>query len=131
MAHEISHWILHKELFSNRCAEKLNKIIVSKDTDEGSLTYGLRCKTDEEWVEWQADYLAGALLMPYTLFKDYFDMIRKKLDIKQGYLYLDKQKCNINNFNYTITILSGIFGTSKLATKVRMSKLGFLKEDIE
>ena len=88
-------------------------------------------KTDEEWIEWQADYLAGALLMPATSFVYYFNIIRKKLDINQSYLYLDNQKCNIQNYFYTINILSKIFGVSGLATKVRLCKLGLLKEEIK
>lgn len=129
MAHELSHWILHRELFDDECAKKKSNVIISNDTNEGLLTCETDYKTNEEWIEWQADYLAGALLMPFTLFNYYFDIIRNELDIRQKYLYLDKQKCNINNYTYALERLSRIFGTSKLATKVRMYKLGLLRQD--
>lgn len=131
MAHELSHWILHRELFIEGYTKREKNIIISEDTKEGLLTLETQYKTDEEWIEWQADYLAGALLMPATLFVYYFNIIRKKLDINQSYLYLDNQKCNIQNYFYTINILSKIFGVSRLATKVRLCKLGLLKEEIK
>lgn len=128
MAHELSHWILHRELFDDEYAQREGNVIISNDTSEGLLTCGTDYKTDEEWIEWQADYLAGALLMPFTLFNYYFNIIRNELDIKQDYLYLDNQKCNRYNYTYTVERLSRIFGTSKLATRVRMYKLGLLKQ---
>lgn len=129
MAHELAHWILHRELFINEYAKREKNMIISNDTSEGLLTCETDCKTDEEWIEWQADYLAGALLMPCTLFSYYFNIIRNELDIKQDYLYLDKQKCNRSNCTYAIERLSRIFGTSKLAVRVRMYKLGLLKQE--
>jgi hypothetical protein len=64
LAHEFSHWILHKSIY-----EKL--------VDTAAHTGELQIE-DNSSLEWQADYLASALLMPKMKVKSAFYKLRNK-----------------------------------------------------
>ena len=62
-AHEAAHLILHGAYFRKRLETAVNQPKVILCQDESRRT-GKTCRTDEEWLEWQADHLASSLLMP-------------------------------------------------------------------
>lgn len=72
ICHEVSHWLLHKDVYHI----DRNQMTLFAAMEEEKTT-AIRCKksdiesrgkkpliTDDDWMEWQADYLASALLMP-------------------------------------------------------------------
>lgn len=67
----------------------------------------VRKRTEEEWVEWQADNFASSILMPKHIFKITYEELKKK--------YLDKEKI--------LEELSRIFGASKKACEIRINIL--------
>ena len=48
MAHELSHWILHRELFIEGYTKREKNIIISEDTKEGLLTLETQYKTNKK-----------------------------------------------------------------------------------
>ncbi|WP_432404857.1 ImmA/IrrE family metallo-endopeptidase [Wukongibacter sp. M2B1] len=134
-AHEVGHWILHRHLFeSDTC------LFENSDRDEKNIVrclnrnienifsyYNSKIKTDYDWLEWQADYFAGAILLPIIPFTDEFFRLLMKLHIHQRYLFVDNQRCNIENFKKIIGELSNKFNVSKKAVEVRLAKLNLLR----
>jgi len=92
LAHELAHWIIHKHLF------------------KGTSTAAAHYKSDVRGlntIEWQADYLAAAILMPAGLVKRAFHRVRnEKVDI--------------------IKKLAEIFEVSKQAMRIRLEELGLI-----
>jgi Zn-dependent peptidase ImmA (M78 family) len=62
LAHELSHWLIHKKIFSG--------------TGEAAALYN--ANKDDDATEWQANYLATAILMPNGQIKRCFYALRHK-----------------------------------------------------
>ena len=62
-AHEAAHMILHGDYFRYRLEIAHNQPAYMRCQQDFRRT-GRTCRTDGEWIEWQADHLASALLMP-------------------------------------------------------------------
>ena len=115
LAHEIGHWVLHKKYFFidegqqsifDYCSkEEKSSIICAKRSETDMIR--VRKKTEQEWVEWQADNFASSILMPKQVFKLTYEELKKK--------YLDKEKI--------LEELSHIFGASKKACEIRINIL--------
>lgn len=133
LAHEAAHWILHKEIFKDKAyrrefARSEDVAVRDINREDGSLTIKSNIKTPQEWIEWQADYFAGSILMPEKIFKyEFYRILTKDLGLFKPYLFLDNQQCNKENYDYTILNLSNRFKVSKLATRVRLYKLNLLE----
>jgi len=92
LAHELGHWLLHKHLY--------------KGTGIAAATYGLDKQTDDS-IEWQANYIAKAILMPIGQVKRGFHAMRGS----------DKNK---------VTTLAEIFEVSKQAMEYRLNEMGLI-----
>jgi len=92
LAHELGHWLLHKQLFAG--------------TGIAAATYGTDSLTDDS-AEWQANYIAKAILMPVGQVKRGFHGMREP----------NKNK---------IIKLADIFEVSKQAMKIRLNELGLV-----
>ena len=115
LAHEIGHWVLHKKYFFidegqqsifDYCSEEEKNSIICAKINENDMIK-VRKRTEEEWVEWQADNFASSILMPKHIFKITYEELKKK--------YLDKEKI--------LEELSRIFGASKKACEIRINIL--------
>ena len=122
LAHECAHWILHRTYHSpNNQQYKFRKqrlpYIVCRDTSIEIKRYTFT--TDSDWLEWQADTLAAALLMPYNTFKAY----------AQQYIYFDKRRyLSIVSYEY-IEIIEDVanrFKVSKRAAEIRLMNMGLI-----
>lgn len=128
IAHEIVHWDKHQirfkmmELFKGqhllamacRCSEKGPRKLI----------------TAEDWMEWQADSLAAAILMP----QDTFKAKAKELIDTYGFIFPltkfgDAISYEFENeiiVDYIIQELAETFQVSKLAAEIRLRNLGIL-----
>ncbi|MBK9246560.1 MAG: ImmA/IrrE family metallo-endopeptidase [Ignavibacteria bacterium] len=133
VAHEIGHLILHYPLFIQQYC------IIEEIAKCPSLTFVsssdiIDCNYSrfENILEWQANYFASCLLMPRASFYEVFICRLAQLDIRNrgfGRLYVDKQKCNIENFFMVTTGLMDVFKTSREATYVRLKQLKYVNND--
>lgn len=113
LAHEIGHWVLHRKFFYiDESQENLfdlmdnEKFIICVKREETALL-DVTKKTNEDWIEWQADNFASSLLMPKDVFKfTYEKLIKSNLDEKE-----------------IVKELSRTFGASKKACEVRINIL--------
>lgn len=127
IAHEIIHWYIHKPRFA---------LMALKDK---SLARASRCpkekvyspKTPEEWMEWQADNLAAAILMPAKMFR------QKAMELKSNYNIGSPLKNNMwLGFSpdmideLIIYELSRVFKVSQQAAEIRAKTLNIELEKL-
>lgn len=122
-AHEIGHFFLH---------EKLKMSQTDYDTQEDSKydpqTRKHFFEKEKHWIEWQANYFAGCLLMPQRSLL--WQLIKWQENVglsKRGYIWLDNQPCNILDFKKAMAILGFIFEVSRAILEIRMADLEMIK----
>lgn len=125
--HEGSHFILHKDYY--KCLDR-------KSTNQHKLIACRRMelindnpKTAADWIEWQADYLAAALLMPQEVFYDYTRSIIRSLGVPCGYLTVSSGANKRQAFEI-ISKVAERFYVSYRAAQIRMIKLGLIRENL-
>jgi Zn-dependent peptidase ImmA (M78 family) len=95
---------------------------------ENPLDIGIR---DILRMEWQANTFASCLLLPQNpLVADFFSSTAE-LEIPNkgyGFLYLDNQKCNLDNYYRITNILKQKYQVSRSVLKIRLKKLGLINE---
>ncbi|MDB6031219.1 MAG: hypothetical protein JWM16_1557 [Verrucomicrobiales bacterium] len=129
-AHEIGHWILHRYNYKNWRLEGKKVNADHLEDDEDSLCR-LEEKSPLDWLEWQANVFASALVMPkepfiYALVKN-----QKTLGIDKnlGLVFVsNNQKSNLDYQNI-LTSLSSLFDVSKQSVRVRLHALGMLQDE--
>ena len=124
-AHEGSHKLLHQEYFDNlaktSCGE--NKQYVACRSVE---LYNPKNNTDRDWMEWHADSLAAALLMPRDVFYDFVRSEIRKAGISCGYLVKGQQR-DKRVFYEIVDEIAKRFHVSHKATQIRMAHVGLIK----
>lgn len=112
IAHEIGHHVLHRN-----AQERHNAQYSLFETIDSTIF----CRTHEkkERQERQADYFAGALLMPEVLMRKRFEVVRQ--DLRLAYEDAD--------FEYQISkVLKGIFHVSRQSMVIRLKQLSLLEK---
>lgn len=83
-------------------------------------------RNDYDWMEWQADYMAAALLMPRNIFTYVAKEKFKQIGIKRGYYRVG------SNFKIDLLLepvyreIANLFNVSLIATKIRLQDLGLI-----
>lgn len=123
--HEGSHFILHKDYYNslNRSSVKQHQLIACRKME----LLNDNPKTDMDWIEWQADYLAAALLMPRDVFYDCARSIIRSFGIPRGYLTVSSNT-NKRQASEIIRLIAERFRVSYRAAQIRMIKLGLIRE---
>ena len=83
-------------------------------------------------MELQANYFASALLLPKENLVQKFISTLSKYKIPNkghGHLYLDSQHCNLQSYHKVTTDIMQLFKVSRTVVKIRLLKLGLLKEE--
>ena len=124
--HEGAHFILHKDYYKCLERESVNqhKLIACRRME----LLNDNPKTAADWVEWQADYMAAALLMPQKVFCDYARSIIRSFGVPRGYLTVS----SYTNKRQAFEIISKVaerFYVSYRAAQIRMIKLGLIREN--
>ena len=123
LAHEIGHFVLEHYKFMSREACHDEDIDLERP-DKMSLK-------DVGRIEWQANFFASCLLLPKQQFTSEFLRQAVQHDLSDrgyGLLYLDEQKCNLDTYYSITSQLMKKFHVSRSVVKLRLLKLGFLKE---
>ncbi len=129
--HEAAHFILHQPYFSqcekNAAASRdkyLQPFIACRKVE---LQHNEVLNTDFDWLEYQADALAAAMLMPKNVFISYTRSTLRKNGVRRNYLCADTRESHaiVHRIIYDI---ANTFNVSYQAAKIRMLHLGVLKE---
>lgn len=94
LAHELSHWLIHQKIFSG--------------TGVAAASYNK--EYDEDSTEWQANYLAQAILMPKSQVKQCFFNIRNECVTRKE----------------RIEKIASVFEVSKQAMEIRLKSFNLM-----
>ena len=93
LGHEASHWILHRDKYLENKqqtslikTEEVQPVIKCRATDIENSRRQHSLITDNDWMEWQADYMASALLMPKQTFSIAVQGLLEQAGIRAGYI---------------------------------------------
>ncbi len=123
-AHETGHFLMHRPYFNNLAACGVaNKQAYAYRQNDHAVR---RPQTPEEWMEFQANAFAAALLMPKSTFTAYTMQTLRDYSIRGDHLIIrhDQEPSIIYDI---ISQIASAFSVSYQATKIRMEQLGFLK----
>lgn len=123
LAHELAHHFLEHGRFMVREYCEDNDFALHR----GAIIDG----SDIARMEFQANYLASAILMPRSHFLEDFQRLVRALDIPNrghGALYVDDQKCNLQNYDFVTSALMQRYGVSRTATKIRLESMDLLRD---
>ncbi len=128
-AHEGAHFILHTEYYNeslkstvNRENKQFNYIACRKME-----IYKRLSKNDADWMEWQADTLAAALLMPRDVFRSFAKSVIRQNGVSSGYL-ISSPYANKRQAFDIITEIAQKFNVSYRAAQIRMLHLGLIRK---
>lgn len=115
LGHEFGHFLLHKDVcntqsdyfrYLNFCDSKYNTF-----TDRYDLN------NEKNFLEWQANFFSSSFLVNKKhIMNELITYQYEKLELAKGrsyYLYLDNQKCNIDDYYKTLNHLVLTFGLTK------------------
>ncbi len=123
LAHEFAHILLHADT-----SLKQSDYNSLEDSKFNPLTRKHNLENDKNWIEWQANQFASALLMPKDALKMRLILNQKLLGINRvGQLFLDDQECNKFDYIKITSELSSFFNVSKAMLKYRMDDLDLIR----
>ena len=123
LTHEFAHVKLHARLWP------FNQPKLFPDAEESP---GPRCKRPgdirgpgTDWMEWQAGYVSGAILMPITRLQQ---LVRMSFDAWGAFGAVPTASAKGGDL---IAMVAGQFGVSNVAARVRLAQLGYLTDGAE
>lgn len=127
-AHELGHWILHRyrEIRTPNAAEPT----IEFEDDENSVCR-LDTRTPGDWLEWQANVFAAAVVMPQQTFKDAVIAAQQDLGITKnlGHVWLSEALYSQLDFNNLLSHLAPTYDVSRTSVEVRLRTLKLLTEE--
>ena len=126
LAHELGHLLLHKKLLIALPNFNL------ADNSETLLWSSVK-GNDNQRLEWQANYFASSLLLPYDKVAPVLIKAIEECDVRNfnhGVLYLDNQPTNLYTYQRVISKLKKTFNVSKQAIHYRLAELKLLNNQL-
>lgn len=134
LAHELGHLTLHRKLHTYDPA-MLAEIGIAdanleiRDTmrhlDDYLAAREIKGRNQRQWLEWQANTFAAALLLPEQTFLKEYNRILKAENVRNwqaGTLYVDNQPCNYLTLHNVAHQLSVLFLTTKTTVIYRLHR---------
>ncbi|WP_195603699.1 ImmA/IrrE family metallo-endopeptidase [Clostridium tyrobutyricum] len=136
--HECGHWILHRDMFKSD-ENQLNIFDMLNNKEAKSIKCLKRnfekysskrtLETDNDWMEWQANFISSCFVMP----KDTFIMaslnIFRKVGIYTDYIVLGQDFDTYEFADDMSRRLSKIFNVSIQAASIRLRQLKLIREE--
>lgn len=117
--HEIGHYFLHNKCSISQSAyESLDDSEFRYDLDKHQIT------NDRGWIEWQANVFANSLIMPTPAFLSRLQFVKNKIGLSPNKnLYVDRQRCNVDDFHAVTRDLAAYFKTTKTSATIKLETL--------
>ena len=126
LCHEIGHFVLHRKLDPSNISREQKQFI---DTREELHFIRTARNSELQWVEWQANQFASALLLPRPIVLTSVVAIQRELEIRRpGQIYLDDQPCNIRAYVSVLHHVSTRLNVSRTVLRIRLLHLGILTD---
>ena len=120
--HEAAHWLLQRPYFNRLPQDGQSRHIACRSIEK----YRHEKKTVVDWLEWQADSLAAALLMPHNVFYEFARSAIRDAGATRNYL-VEGHTHDRRIFHEAIGPISKRFSVSHRAAQIRMIHLGLIK----
>src|SRR5437870_4259624 len=118
LSHEIGHLVLHRKL--DRKLISLEKPAFV-DTRHQLRFVRTVAWSELEWVEWQANQFAAAMLLARSIVHTALSAVQHELDIpRPGSIYLDDQRHNLTAYLITLRLLSERLNVSRTVLRIRL-----------
>lgn len=127
IAHEFGHCILHRNL-----QLLASDYPVIRETELDLATGHKALITTRDWIEWQANRFASALLMPRTTVREALCGAQERLSIsvaRRGRIFLDGADYNYRDFEKLKNILATTYGVNKTNVEYRLRALDLIDDD--
>ncbi|NMA55372.1 MAG: ImmA/IrrE family metallo-endopeptidase [Firmicutes bacterium] len=132
VGHEVGHWVLHGCYYAPHRGQLpvltnwKQPVVRCRRADIGFQRRIL--KTDDDWLEWQADSLSSALLMPKDAFIRAALNKFKEVGLATEY-YVRGADADLDIWlDFLARKLAHLFEVSVQATRIRLENLGLIRE---
>jgi Zn-dependent peptidase ImmA (M78 family) len=124
LSHEIGHLVLHRKIDPRTITGGAPELVDTRV----QLRFGRAAqRSGLDWVEWQANKFAAALLLPRPILFNALSSVQKELDVRRpGSIYLDDQRHNIAAYVTTLQKLVALLAVSRTMLRIRLIDLGLL-----
>jgi Zn-dependent peptidase ImmA (M78 family) len=131
VAHELGHLVLHGHLELDFDAlDDANPNI--RDVRPHFHFGRKRPVTDRDWLEWQANAFASAILVPRSTVVKAITGKQAELGInRRGAIYVDSQPQNRRDYDAVMADLQRVYQTSRTMLRIRLRNLGLLTDTRE
>jgi Zn-dependent peptidase ImmA (M78 family) len=128
LAHELGHLSLHRKLrLAFESLDATAKAIVDGVTEFQMKRRVL--ETTRDFLEWQANSYAAALLMPRATYAYELKCQQEDMGItRSGSIHLDDQPSSQADYREIVDRLSATYQTSRSATRIRLSELRLVQD---
>ena len=124
LCHEMGHLVLHRNL-ERKLISSTKPVFIDTRTQLRFVRTATRSELD--WVEWQANKFASALLLPRPLVYTVLTEVQRQLEIPRlGSIYLDDQHHNLVAYLTTLPLVSQRLNVSRTMLRIRFLDLGIL-----
>lgn len=126
MGHEASHEFLHKEYFAydpdqmtifDYIGETPVSMVQCRIDTKKMDTKNLEIWTDRDWMEWQANALSSAILMPVSMVRKVAESVKTTKAVFRNYVIAAR--------------VSNVFNVSFEAASYRLKQLGYIPQDVQ
>lgn len=145
LTHEFAHYILHGN--ASRAASGAEAELVDTEAEifklyaslgTGKLAAWLEKRSDSkrnletprDWLEWQANRLAAALLMPSDTVQKGLEEVQDDLEIytNRGRIFVENLSYSIRDFKNQIRGLASKYFVSPTVARIRLDSLGLIRD---
>lgn len=126
MGHEASHEFLHKEYFAydpdqmtifDYIGETPIPMVQCRIDTKKMDAKNLEIWTDRDWMEWQANALSSAMLMPVSMVRQVVESVKTTKAVFRNYVIAAK--------------VSNVFNVSFEAASYRLKQFGYIPQDVQ
>jgi Zn-dependent peptidase ImmA (M78 family) len=127
LAHEYGHLVLHRHIDPQKSGYSTSSI---EDTEYDFVTNRKRFLTPRDWIEWQANRFAAALLMPRATFSDSLIDFHKSQGIQRniGVVFVDATASSRHEFGLIVGHLTEVYGVNRTNIECRLRDLELLQD---
>lgn len=124
-AHEVGHWILHRH-YAIKGYKLTNEPNVFKDTED-NMNIQKKLTTATDWIEWQANAFAAAILMPMQTFNIAVKNGIEHLEINAVTDHYQSIQMTPKDFHRLTLYLQNLYNVSQTSISYRLKQLENIK----
>jgi Zn-dependent peptidase ImmA (M78 family) len=121
LCHEFGHFVLHQKLSIGQ--QSYNAF---KDSEYNFRTSAYDLQNPKQWIEWQANCFAAALIMPSGQFQARLWLIQDHLNRSRGKILLDDNGYHIKEFYEIVNKLAYQYYVTKTTIIYKLKEMNLI-----